>query len=169
TSRWTVLRDALTRDGTGLVALLQDQVAFGLHAYDGGLSLPGIKTPACPRVVEVGPALDNLARIRDAYPSEPMGASTPTHYALLSLRDRIRATSRTARGPAYVVLATDGRPNICDFHDGVPETPATAQQAVNTIADLATMDIQTFAISMAGSDAVLRTHLEAVATAGGTG
>src|SRR5690606_27121247 len=134
----------------------------GLYAYDGGLSLPGVKTPACPRVVQVGPALDNLDRIRAAYPAEPLGASTPTHYALLALRDMVRVSRHTKPGPVYVILATDGRPNLCDFHDGIPETPATSQEAVNTVAELANLDIKTFAISMAGSDAALRAHLEAV-------
>jgi hypothetical protein len=121
-------------------------------------------------VIEVEPVINNLSGIQAAYPALPMGASTPTNYALLELRDRIYADLDPDNpSPTYVILATDGRPNICDFHDGVPETPETEAEAVRTVAQLADQGIKTFAISMAGDDAVLREHLEAVAEAGGTG
>jgi hypothetical protein len=86
---------------------------------------------------------------------------------LLQLRDVINKNSASAKGPTYVVLATDGKPNICDFHDGVSETLATEQEAVRTVRELAAKGIKTFAISMAEGDAVLTAHLDAVAKAGG--
>lgn len=166
-SRWTSLREALLDDATGLVSRLEGSIAFGLFAYDGGLSLPGIKTPACPRVVRVDPAIDNLSAIAASYPAAPMGASTPTHYALEALREEVQRQG--AKGPTYVLLATDGKPNFCDFHDGVPESQLTEQEAVATVGALATQGIKTFAISMAEGDAVLTAHLNDVAKAGATG
>ena len=167
-SRWALLRDALLADATGLVPRLQSSVAFGLYVYDGGLSLPGIPGPQCPRVVTSEPALNNADAVRGAYPELEIGASTPTHYALLDLQARIAASAQPA-SPTYVVLATDGKPNLCDFHDGLPATPDTEQEAVDTVRQLAAAGTQVFVISMAGDDAELQTHLEAVAAAGNTG
>jgi hypothetical protein len=167
-SRWTALRDSLLADPGGLVAQLQSSVSFGLLVYDGGNSLPGMAGPQCPRVVAVPPMLDNFSAISTQYPAMQTGASTPTHYALLDLQKRIDANPSTV-GPTYVVLATDGAPNLCDFHDGVPSTPATEQEAVATVKQLADAGIQSFVISMAGDDAALKAHLDAVAVAGGTG
>ena len=165
-SRWTVLRNALLDDSDGIIAALQESVAFGLYVYDGGLSPPGIKTDLCPRVIKVAPTTNNLSSIRSAYPEWQPGASTPTHYALLQLSDLIKSTG--SKGPTYVVLATDGKPNLCDFHDGVAESEATERQAVMTVAELAQAGIKTFAISMAEGDAALAAHLADVAKAGGT-
>jgi hypothetical protein len=102
-----------------------------------------------------------------AYPREPLGASTPTHYALLELQRRIELAM--SNEPSFILLATDGRPNLCDFHDGVPATAATEQDAVSTVQQLAAAGTKTFALSMAGNDADLLAHLQAVATTGATG
>jgi hypothetical protein len=169
-SRWSALRDALLNAQSGFVAKLAGSVAFGLMVYDGGNSPPGIYVPGvCPRTVVVQPALANLAAISAAYPAQPLGASTPTHYALEDLRQRISAAGPSPTGPTYVLLATDGKPNLCDYHDGVPATYATELEAVATVADLAGRGIHTFALSMAGGNAELRQHLEALAQAGATG
>jgi hypothetical protein len=168
-SRWSMLRDTLVADGTGLVPRLQGSVAFGLYVYDGGLSLPGIPGPQCPRVVTSDPVVNNAAALSGAYPEFETGASTPTHYALLDLKARIDAAGSSSDTPTYVVLATDGKPNVCDFHDGLPATPDTEQEAVDTVQQLSAAGTRVFVISMAGSDPDLQAHLEAVALAGGTG
>ncbi|MET0384464.1 MAG: vWA domain-containing protein [Polyangiales bacterium] len=168
-SRWTLLRDALLADGSGLVPRLQQAIAFGLYVYDGGLSLPGIPGPQCPRTLVVDPSVNGAAAVSGMYPELETGASTPTHDALLDLKSRIDAAGPRAEGPSYVVLATDGKPNLCDFHDGIPATPDTEQEAVETVRQLAAAGTQVFVISMAGDDSDLQTHLQAVAAAGGTG
>lgn len=169
TSRWSVLRDALLADGTGLVSRLQGVVEFGLYVYDGGLSLPGMAGPQCPRAIVSEPALNNAAAMSGVYPAAQTGASTPTHYALLDLKKRIDAAGASPNGPTYVVLATDGKPNLCDFHDGIPATPDTEREAVDTVAQLSAAGTHVFVISMAGADVDLQTHLMAVAAAGKTG
>lgn len=169
-SRWSLLRDALLAPDTGLVARLQGSVAFGLLVYDGGLSLPGIPTPLCPRVIAVEPALDNFSTLDMAYPAAETGASTPTHYALVELAKRIAAAPNAGPDrPSYVVLATDGKPNLCDFHDGIPASVLTEQEAVDTVSTLAESGTKLFAISLAGDDLDLQAHLDAVARAGNTG
>ncbi|HEX5660691.1 MAG TPA: vWA domain-containing protein [Polyangiales bacterium] len=167
-SRFAVLRQALLDPTDGLVTKLAGSVAFGLMIYDGGMSPPGVYVPGlCPRVIVVEPALDNTQAISAAYPAEPTGASTPTHYALLDLQDRITASMST--DPSFVLLATDGKPNLCDFHDGIPASAATEQEAVDTVAQLQQAGTQTFALSLAGGDAELQAHLSSLAEAGGTG
>lgn len=167
-SRFALLRQALLAPNDGLVAKLASSVAFGLMIYDGGMSPPGVYVPGvCPRVIVVEPALDNLAAITAAYPAQPTGASTPTHYALLDLQARIEAAKTD--DPSFVLLATDGKPNLCDFHDGIPANAATDQQAVDTVTELAQAGTKTFALSMAGDDADLNAHLKDVARAGNTG
>lgn len=167
-SRWALLRQALL-DQNGVVARLQASVSFGLMIYDGGLSAPGVYVPGiCPRLITVPPALNNFMAIQGAYPQAETGASTPTHYALEELSKQIIAKPNPS-GPAYVLLATDGKPNLCDFHDGVPSSNEMENQAINTVRSLANKGTKTFAISLAGGDAELQAHLEAVATAGSTG
>jgi hypothetical protein len=167
-SRWTQLRDALVADGTGLVPRLQGAISFGLYVYDGGLSLPGIPGPQCPRTVIAAPALNNAAAMSGTYPMLETGASTPTHYALLDLKARIDAAGPSPDGPTFIILATDGTPNLCDFHDGIPATPDTEQEAISTVQQLAAAGTQVYVISLAGDDAFLQQHLEKVAAAGGT-
>ena len=169
-SRWSLLRQALLDPGSGLVPRLQGSVSFGLMIYDGGLSPTGVHIPdVCPRLVVVDPALNNATAIDGAYPAGPLGASTPTHYALEELSEHIERSGPSPSGPTYVVLATDGKPNLCDFHDGIPADAATEQEAVDTVAALSQRGTKLFAISMAGSDRALQNHLEAVAKAGSTG
>jgi len=169
-SRWSVLRDVLMDATNGLVARLSGSVAFGLMIYDGGLSAPGVYVPGlCPRAIVVPPATNQLAALTAAYPGGPTGASTPTHYALEDLAKRIADAGPSPTGPTYVVLATDGKPNLCDFHDGIPASAATEQEAVATVAELAAKGTKSFAISMAGNDPALQAHLDAVAQAGATG
>lgn len=119
--------------------------------------------------MQVKPKLNALAEISASYPATETGASTPTHYALLELQKLIKASGPSKLGPTYVVLATDGKPNFCDFHDGMASSDATEQQARNTVAELAASGTKLFAISMAGNDAGLQAHLSDLATAGATG
>jgi hypothetical protein len=168
-SRWSALRNTLLHETTGLIPRLQSSVAFGLYVYDGGLSLPGVPGPQCPRVVVTEPALDNAAALSSSYPEVETGASTPTHYALLDLKQRIDAAGLRDGGPTYIVLATDGMPNLCDFHDGLPSTPDTEAEAIETVQQLSAAGTQVFVISMAGDDEILKAHLIALAAAGGTG
>lgn len=167
-SRWQVTRDALI-GASGLVPRLQTAVEFGLYVYDGGLSPPGIPGPQCPATVIVEPALDNASAVSGTYPEVETGASTPTHFALLDLKSRIDAAGAVSSGGTFIVLATDGMPNLCDFHDGLPSTPDTEAEAVQTVQQLASAGTQVFVISLAGDDPILQAHLEQVASAGGTG
>ena len=168
-TRWSALREALL-DPTGVIATLQDRVSFGLYVYDGGAMLPNpLQSPDCPRTVIVDPALGNYAALSAAYPLLQTGASTTTHWALVELQKRIAAAGPNPGGRTYVVIATDGQPNMCDFHDGIPSDALFRDQAVQTVRELAEMGTRSFVISVAGNEPGLGDHLQSVATAGDTG
>lgn len=170
-TRWSVLREALLDPAAGLVTNLQQSVAFGLYVYDGGLLPPNpLQSADCPRVVSVDPALNNYDSLVAAYPLFQTGSSTTTHWALVELQKRIAAQPQPQfNGPTYVVLATDGQPNICDFHDGIPSNPLLRDQAVQTVRELAMAGTRSFVISVAADEPGLAAHLQEVATAGSTG
>jgi hypothetical protein len=140
-----------------------------LYVYDGGLSLPGVPGPQCPRTVIAEPTLNNAAAMAGSYPMQETGASAPTHYALLDIESRIDAAGPDPSGPTFIVLATDGMPNLCDFHDGLPSTPDTELEAVQTVQQLSAAGTRLFVISLADDDPALQRHLRDVAAAGGSG
>jgi uncharacterized protein YegL len=172
-SRYQVVRDALLAPATGLVQQLESLVRFGLYLYDGcgpGALGIGCLPGACPRVVMVEPTLKNFAPIDTSYPVIPPGSSTPTDVALQALAQHIGATATPAQPtfPSYVVLATDGEPNICDWHDGIPSNDGFRQNAVDAVKRMVDSGTNVFAISLA-SDPALQAYLGRVAEAGGTG
>jgi Mg-chelatase subunit ChlD len=175
-SKYSLLRDALVDMTTGLVPALQTSIAFGLFEYDGCAYNPAIIGPgcvagACPRVTSVNPGIDNFTPIAMAYPPAPPGASTPTDVALAALGQRIGANASSAKPgpPTYVVLATDGEPNLCDWHDGVPSNAQFQQNALAAVQSMVASGTEVFVVSLAGSDANLEAYLNQVAAAGGTG
>lgn len=184
-SRWTALREALMDPADGVVKTLEHEVAWGVVIYDGatpgdirvGLPDGGVAMfsaePAttCPRVVTVEPKLDNFADIDMAYASSPLGGSTPTDQALQAVVSHLPDLSGQVLdgrvNPTIVVLATDGAPNnLCttDF------TMLDVQpNVINVVSTLASMNVKTYVISLAGGDQMLTQHLEQVAAAGMTG
>src|SRR6185312_16593947 len=174
-SRYQALRRALMDSAGGLVARSQSTVAFGLYLYDGCAPDPsivgaGCVAGACPRAAVVDPALGNYARIDARFPAAPPGSSTPTDVALGALAQHIGAnSSSSSTSPRYVVLATDGEPNLCDWHDGIPSNAQFRQNAIDAVKRMAAAGVEVFAISLAGDDPNLQDYLEQVAAAGGTG
>ena len=191
-SRWQALRDALLNPMTGLITQLEAGVQFGMHLYDGGIDLNNIAgftsnppSPACANGanrmgdcltmrVTVPNALMNYAAIDAVYPQRELGGSTPTNLAMREVLEPMvtNLPVRTPDGPRvqphFVILATDGQPNsICTGGtggDGLPQQ----QDTVDIVAWAARAGVQTYVISLA-QDPILMTHLDAVATAGGTG
>jgi Mg-chelatase subunit ChlD len=106
-TRWTVLRDTLLGP-TGVIPMLESTVNFGSTIYGTGAE--------CPTLLEVQPALSNLAQISAAFPATEPGVGTPTGEALQTVVDRLPDYNEMldASGAApVVILATDGEPNGC--------------------------------------------------------
>jgi hypothetical protein len=192
-SRWAALHEALMDPDLGVVKALEHDVKWGLVLYDGpggagGQPLPdgGFKMfeapPAdtCPRVIVSEPKKDAYMDLSAIVKDEPLGGSTPTDKALnvvVSHLDDMTGQVLDARiNPTIVVLATDGEPN--DFcgngmqggglfggFGGADVRP----QVVAAVKQLASMDVKTYVVSLAGADMNLTAHLNDVAAAGGTG
>jgi hypothetical protein len=132
--------------------------AAGKSSAGSGVSLgdPG----ACPWLVEVPIALDNLATISSVYEADDWQGATPTAEALSLVWPKLRDIDQTTMpGPNYIILATDGEPNGCadfmtDGRPGVLDAVSAAHLA----------NITTYVISV-GED-VGRDHLRQVANVG---
>jgi hypothetical protein len=133
----------------------------------------------CPRVVVVEPKKNAYMEISTVVGVDPLGGSTPTDKALnvvvTHLEDQTGQVLDARVYPTIVVLATDGEPN--DFCGGgnndpfaILNGPKDVRPAViSAVTQLASMDIKTYVISLAGEDKNLTAHLNDVAAAGGTG
>jgi hypothetical protein len=185
TSRWKALRAALMDPADGVVKALEHEVSWGMVLYDG--MTPGdIQEPlpdggvamfsappatTCPRLVTVEPALDNFGMLDMNYGAMPLGGSTPTDKALEAvvghLPDQTGQVLDGRVNPTIVVLATDGAPNnLCTTDFSMIDV---APNVVKVVGTLASMNVKTYVISLAGGDANLTQHLEQVAKAGMTG
>jgi hypothetical protein len=185
TSRWNALRSALMDPTDGVVKSLEKDVSFGMVIYDG--ATPGnIQQPlpdggiamfsappatTCPRLVTVQPAMNNFAMLDMSYGATPLGGSTPTDKALdtvvASLPDMSDPVLDGRVNPTIVVLATDGAPNnLCTDDFTMLDVAPNVIRAVDTLASL---NVKTYVISLAGGDMLLTQHLEQVAAAGMTG
>jgi len=181
-SRWVALREALLDNTAGVVRAL-DQVHWGLALYDGPVpggvailpdggvlmtSVPPATT--CPRLITVDPKPANFAALNAIYPLDPLGGSTPTHMALMSLSAKIIGAHRSDTDhKTTVVLATDGAPNdFCATGTGT-EVVDRRPDVIAEVQKLAQAGIKTYVISLAGGDHVLSEHLEQVAQAGRPG
>lgn len=178
-TRWEALRAALMDPG-GVVESLQHSVRFGMVLYSGNEMDDGAPaTGECFQLVTVEPALDNYATLLAQYPTQELGGWTPTDRALDSVVTNLAVTNQdvldATPGPVYVVLATDGAPNDhCsgdqDRNGGRSQfDPVTAQKVLDVVGRGVQMGMQMFVISLAGDDDELATHLEQVASLGGTG
>jgi hypothetical protein len=186
-TRWSALHDALMDPTAGVVKSLETDVEWGVVLYDGplpgGFALPtmlpdgGLKElpPAttCPRVVVSEPKKNAFADISMVVGADPLGGSTPTDKALnvvVSHLDDMTGQVLDARiYPTIVVLATDGEPNDLCTDMGFGAGTDVRPQVISAVTQLASMDVKTYVISLAGEDMNLTAHLNDVAAAGGTG
>jgi uncharacterized protein YegL len=141
---------------TGVLAVverLQDDVRFGFVSYTGQAG------GSCPDLEQVAPALANHAAIARAYAAQrppSYKGETPTSLAL----ERVASTLGSQPGDDYILLVTDGEPDLCD--DG---NVTCARDAVIASAQRAhARGVTTFVLSLGGS--VDRAHLRDLANAG---
>jgi hypothetical protein len=163
-TRWQTLRSTLM-DAGGVVESLQSVAKFGLVIYAGS----GPDPAQCVQLITVEPALDNHAAIAARYPMSPVASGTPTDRALDYVVNELPVASQSSpdaqAGPIYVVLATDGQPNIgCGDLSG-----GSNQQVEQNVVDITKRGtdngMQMYVISLAGGDQQLQRHLEQVAMA----
>lgn len=192
TSRWQAVYDALMAPKEGVITKLEGVARFGMMLYyaprlegilgavinTGSFVLCVIgmpcyqpeKGPTCPTLTYVPPDLGNYAVIKNMYqPATPMGGSTPTALSLQMAYEVIEKTQSRIdakkRGPAFVVLCTDGEPNGCietSFSIPDPEGP------IYELTKAAQKGIKTYVVGVT-NDPNIQLYLDELATYGGTG
>ena len=163
-TRWQTLRSTLM-DAGGIVETLQATVRFGLVIYAGSGPDPNV----CVQLTTVQPAFNNHAAIAAQYPMQPVASGTPTDRALDYVVDNLPVTNTAnpdaLSDPVYVVLATDGQPNIgCGDLSGGND-PMVEQNVIDITRRGSDAGMQMYVISLAGEDRNLQNHLNQVAMA----
>jgi hypothetical protein len=163
-SRWAALREALMGED-GVVARFEHVARIGLVIYTGGgYGSYGQPASECVHLISVEPALDNFAKLDEAYPHERAGAGTPTDRALEHVVEQLPATNagtvEQGTGPVYAVLATDGAPN-----DTCGSGADIEQAVVDVTARGAAMGMEMFVVDLGGDDEDVLAYLEQVADA----
>jgi hypothetical protein len=152
-TRWSVLRDALVNEDTGVIAGLETSVRFGLTLFTND------REDTCPDLISETPSLDNYEAINALYLAYGPDGDTPTGASIDAVVDELIQFSET--GPKYIVLATDGEPDTCEQpnpNEGQAESVAAAQRSHENGIDL-------FILSVGEGDISLE-HLQDVANAG---
>lgn len=158
-----------------------DHISFRCGCFTGledaccteacGFVLPKDVDFCGPTLQIVQPAPTNQAAISAMYPNRPAGGWTPTDRALKYVVEQLPAQPDPAH-PVYVLLATDGAPNdACgpDMGQGNGNQEVVMQRVVDATTAGTQKGMHMFIVSLAGDDAILRTHLEQVAAIGQPG
>jgi hypothetical protein len=158
-SRWDALKTALL-DPMGAIGLLETQVRFGVVFYAGGS-----RNETCPVVDQGGepptlmpPRTGILADFTTYFQPLDTLPDTPTGESVAFTAGELAAI--TEPGPKYIVLATDGEPDLCADR----QEPSGRDMSLAEVTTAYEADITTFVISV-GADVAL-THLSELANAG---
>jgi len=158
-SRWDGLKTALL-DPAGAIATLQDQVRFGVVFYAGGN-----RGDTCPVLDQGGdpatlmpPRTGLLADFTTYFQPLDTLPDTPTGESVAATAAELAAV--TDVGPKYIVLATDGEPDLCADR----QEPSGRDRSLAEVTAAFTSGITTFVISV-GTDVALA-HLSEIANAG---
>ena len=158
-TRWDALKTALL-DPAGAIATLQDQVRFGVIFYAGGA-----RGDTCPVLDEGGdpatlmpPRTGLLADFTTYFQPLDTLPDTPTGESVAYTAGELAAF--TEMGPKFIVLATDGEPDLCDDR----QEPSGRDLSLAEVTAAYGSGITTFVISV-GTD-VAEEHLSEIANAG---
>jgi hypothetical protein len=153
-SRYTALRNALVSPG-GVVDTYQASVYFGATLYTSGTTCPRLTRNAS------GRQLNNLVPIRSLINGNTPSSETPTGESLAATWMDFGTNPPPPDSPAFIVLATDGEPDVCaDGNDVTAGRARSVLEAQNAFA----ANVRTFVLSV-GTD-VANNHLQRVANAG---
>jgi hypothetical protein len=135
----------------------------GAGGTDGG------PEAACPRLIQIPPALNNALAIDAEYSIAGPGGSTPTALALEAayqiVTDAKLNAPDTEQGPQFVILCTDGEPNGCD---GGGNNNTDYQGPINAVTAATANGIKTFVVGIAVNQQA-QAHLDELAVLGDTG
>lgn len=158
-SRWDGLKTALL-DPAGAIATLQDQVRFGVIFYAGGSgrdTCPVLDQGGTPATL-MPPRTGLLADFTTYFQPLDTLPDTPTGESVEFTTTQLDAV--TDVGPKYIVLATDGEPDLCADR----QEPAGRDRSLAAVTAAFADGITTFVISV-GTEVALA-HLTELANAG---
>jgi hypothetical protein len=150
-TRWGDLVDVLFNQTNGVVWTLQNQIQFGMALYTND------RSGTCPDLQWEYPALNNYGPLNTLASDNGPDAWTPTGESVVAVTDYL-ATLPNDR-PKYILLATDGEPNLCR-NDNLTGTALAAKAAAYAFAH----DVRLFMLSV-GED-IADAHMQDVANAG---
>ncbi|HEX6274899.1 MAG TPA: vWA domain-containing protein [Polyangiaceae bacterium] len=160
-TRWDALKMALL-DPAGAIASLEQTVRFGVVFYAGGQSRQGGVCPVLDQGGEPPVLMPPRTGILTDFTSyfQPLDTlpDTPTGESVAFTAGELAAF--TEPGPKFIVLATDGEPDLCDDR----QEPSGRDRSLAEVTAAHAADITTFVISV-GAD-VAETHLSELANAG---
>lgn len=158
-TRWDALKTALL-DPAGVIASLQDQVRFGVVFYAGGA-----RGDECPVLDEGGdpatlmpPRTGILADFTTYFQPLDTLPDTPTGESVAFTAGELAAV--TDVGPKFIVLATDGEPDLCADR----QEPSGRDRSLAEVTAAYAAGVSTFVISV-GTE-VAEEHLSEIANAG---
>jgi Mg-chelatase subunit ChlD len=160
-----------------ITAALQADVAFGLMTFpgtSGGSVLPGTDLTCATGSLNVPIAHNNATAISQALDATSPEGATPTAATLQAAHaelGKIVVSPDEVASPKYVLLVTDGAPNCTNgsFGGGGQDSAAVAA-SVSAIQTMAQSGIKTYVVGYdTQNDAALRSALDQMARAGGTG
>jgi hypothetical protein len=161
-TRWRTLRESLLA-GDGLLKRLESKAYLGVTFYTS------LNDVCPPRLESLAPALDNYDEIATFYEPRPANfepqGDTPTGASLRSAVDALATVGAPAGSPRFVVLCTDGIPNLCSDGDdtaaGTAEAVAAAKYGFARNVKTLVVGVGAFVDTVEG-----RAHFQAMADAG---
>ena len=160
-TRWDALKTSLL-DPAGAIAALQNEVRFGVVFYAGGQSRANDECPVLdqggdpatlmPPRLGLLPDFTTYFQPLDTLPDTPTGESVAFTAGALA--------EFTEPGPKFIVLATDGEPDLCADR----QEPSGRARSIEEVTAAYDSDVTTFVISVGADVAV--THLAELANVG---
>lgn len=151
TSRYNAIRTSLVDATNGVVTKLQGKAYFGASLYSSD--------SPCPKLYNVGRAMNNQAGIANLINSQAPNGNTPTGGSIEQVVAGFAAQPPPAGSPPIIVLATDGIPNECDGNTTVGQQRAIAAAKASYAAG-----IRLFVLAV--GNGIADNHLQAMANAG---
>lgn len=156
-TRWSVMREALLDEDSGIIRTLHNDVRMGLALYT---SEDGYAGGQCPMINKIDAEFGNYDAIRSLYDAAEPVEDTPTGESLLAVAEQLEKVYVNNATPKAIVLATDGHPDTCEQ----PDPQNGQEKSLNAARAAFDMGIRTYAISV--GDEIGEDHLQDLANAG---
>ncbi len=155
-TRWKAVGEALF-GVDGVVRKLENDIAFGMALYTERK-----KESGCPDLVPpISSATGNFQVMKTAFDAEKPRSETPTGE---SIRETVGLLKKVTDGrPQYIVLATDGLPDLCSDSKS---TKAARDEVLKATKEAFDAGIKLFSLFIGVASDKAATHMQEVANVG---